>query len=81
MAELRADMFFDPAKINVKQTEYECEHLGRKSVCVTTEVCFIYSVKSDKQNLKNKAGETFWLFDHCGVIELFIFFPFSSRLL
>uniref|UniRef100_A0A3Q2YE76 Integrin subunit alpha 1 n=1 Tax=Hippocampus comes TaxID=109280 RepID=A0A3Q2YE76_HIPCM len=54
VAELRANMFFDPAKINVKQAEYECEHLGRKSVCVTTEVCFVYSVKSDKQNL-NKA--------------------------
>ncbi|XP_061656318.1 integrin alpha-1 isoform X2 [Phyllopteryx taeniolatus] len=55
VAALRANMTFDPAKINLQQAQYQCEHLGRKSVCVTTDVCFVYSVKSDKQDLKTKA--------------------------
>ncbi|XP_040013228.1 integrin alpha-1 isoform X2 [Xiphias gladius] len=52
VAELRANMTFDPVKINLQQAQYQCEHGGRKSVCVTTEVCFVYSIKSDKQDLK-----------------------------
>ncbi|XP_037340937.2 integrin alpha-1 isoform X2 [Pungitius pungitius] len=45
VAALRANMTFDPVKINLQQTQ--CDHAGRKSVCVETEVCFHYSVKSD----------------------------------
>ncbi|XP_029300794.1 integrin alpha-1 [Cottoperca gobio] len=56
VAELRANMTFDPVKINLQQTQYQCEHGGRKSVCVTTEVCFVYSIKSDKQDV-NAAAE------------------------
>ncbi|XP_062268869.1 integrin alpha-1 [Platichthys flesus] len=49
VAELRANMIFDPAKINLQQSQ--CEVGGRKTVCVSTEVCFVYSVKSDKKVL------------------------------
>ncbi|XP_042365200.1 integrin alpha-1 [Plectropomus leopardus] len=56
VAELRANMTFDPAKINLQQSQYQCEHGGRKSVCVTTEVCFIYSVKSDNQDVQTDAA-------------------------
>ncbi|XP_051794568.1 integrin alpha-1 [Acanthochromis polyacanthus] len=52
VAELHANMTFNPAKINLQQSQHLCEHGGRKSVCVTTKVCFFYSVKSDQQNLK-----------------------------
>uniref|UniRef100_A0A8C4GNN8 Integrin, alpha 1 n=1 Tax=Dicentrarchus labrax TaxID=13489 RepID=A0A8C4GNN8_DICLA len=48
VAELRANMTFDPVKINLQQTQYQCEHGGPKSVCVTTEVCFSYVIKSDQ---------------------------------
>ncbi|KAM9307363.1 integrin alpha-1 [Pholidichthys leucotaenia] len=48
VAELRATMTVDPAKINVQQTQYLCPH--GESVCVKTEVCFDYRVKSDKQD-------------------------------
>ncbi|XP_069025985.1 integrin alpha-1 isoform X1 [Embiotoca jacksoni] len=48
VAELHANMTFNPAKINLQQSQYQCEHAGRKSVCVATEVCFFYSIKSDK---------------------------------
>ncbi|KAG7241159.1 hypothetical protein INR49_025902 [Caranx melampygus] len=44
--ELRANMTFDPSKINLQQSQYQCEHNGRKSVCVTTGVCFVYTIKS-----------------------------------
>uniref|UniRef100_A0A665UZT5 VWFA domain-containing protein n=1 Tax=Echeneis naucrates TaxID=173247 RepID=A0A665UZT5_ECHNA len=54
VAELRANMTFDPAKINLQQSQ--CEHGGRKSVCVTTQVCFAYAIKSEQQNL-NVAAE------------------------
>uniref|UniRef100_A0A8C3AZX9 Integrin, alpha 1 n=1 Tax=Cyclopterus lumpus TaxID=8103 RepID=A0A8C3AZX9_CYCLU len=59
VAELRANMTFDPVKINLQQTQYQCEHGGRKSVCVTTEVCFVYNVKSDNQDVNPAAGEPF----------------------
>uniref|UniRef100_A0A4W6C4J1 Integrin subunit alpha 1 n=1 Tax=Lates calcarifer TaxID=8187 RepID=A0A4W6C4J1_LATCA len=48
VAELHANMTFDPVKINLQQAQ--CEHAGRKSVCVKTKVCFIYSIKSDKED-------------------------------
>uniref|UniRef100_A0A673C9Y0 Integrin, alpha 1 n=1 Tax=Sphaeramia orbicularis TaxID=375764 RepID=A0A673C9Y0_9TELE len=50
VAELRANMTFDPAKIKLQQVQYQCEHSGRKSVCVKTEVCFVYTVKSDNKD-------------------------------
>ncbi|KAM3838153.1 integrin alpha-1, partial [Diretmus argenteus] len=48
VGELRAIMTFDPMKINLQQSN--CEHNGRTTVCVKTEVCFNYSIKSDKQD-------------------------------
>uniref|UniRef100_A0A672IG08 VWFA domain-containing protein n=1 Tax=Salarias fasciatus TaxID=181472 RepID=A0A672IG08_SALFA len=53
VAELHANMTFNPAKINLQQAQHQCEHGGRKSVCVVTEVCFDYSVKSDNQDLQS----------------------------
>uniref|UniRef100_A0A8C5EIZ7 VWFA domain-containing protein n=1 Tax=Gouania willdenowi TaxID=441366 RepID=A0A8C5EIZ7_GOUWI len=50
VAELHANMTFNPSKINLQQTQHQCDHGGRKSVCVMTEVCFAYSVKSDNQD-------------------------------
>uniref|UniRef100_A0A671UNV5 Integrin, alpha 1 n=1 Tax=Sparus aurata TaxID=8175 RepID=A0A671UNV5_SPAAU len=55
VAELRANMTFNPVKINMQQAQ--CEHNGRKSVCVKTEVCFAYSIKSDQPTSKNATGE------------------------
>ncbi|XP_071321704.1 integrin alpha-1 isoform X2 [Trachinotus anak] len=55
VAELRANMTFDPVKINLQQSQYQCEHGGRKSVCVTTEVCFVYTIKSDKPAVTSAA--------------------------
>ncbi|XP_075899753.1 integrin alpha-1 isoform X1 [Nelusetta ayraudi] len=48
VAELRANMTFDPAKINLQQLQYQCEQGGRRSVCVKTMVCFDFAVKSDQ---------------------------------
>ncbi|CAN9504539.1 unnamed protein product [Ophioblennius macclurei] len=56
VAELHANMTFNPAKINLQQAQHQCEIGGRKSVCVITEVCFVYSVKSDNPGLYSKAG-------------------------
>ncbi|XP_044030086.1 integrin alpha-1 isoform X2 [Siniperca chuatsi] len=56
VAELHANMTFNPVKINLQQSQHQCEHGGRKSVCVTTEVCFAYSIKSDQQD-SNSAAE------------------------
>ncbi|KAG7499450.1 integrin alpha-1 [Solea senegalensis] len=55
VAELRANMTFDPVKINLQKSQYHCEHGGRKSVCVKAEVCFVYSVKSDNKHLSSAA--------------------------
>lgn len=41
-------MTFDPAKINLQQLQYQCEHGGRRSVCVKTEVCFNFIIRSEK---------------------------------
>lgn len=62
VAELRANMTFDPVKINLQQTQYQCERGARKSVCVTTEVCFVYGIKSDKQDLNAAADIRYNLF-------------------
>ncbi|KAI4785443.1 hypothetical protein KUCAC02_037760, partial [Chaenocephalus aceratus] len=56
VAELRGNMTFDPVKINLQQAQHQCEHGGRKSVCVKTEVCFVYSIKSDQQAEHPAAG-------------------------
>ncbi|XP_026152925.1 integrin alpha-1 isoform X2 [Mastacembelus armatus] len=53
VAELHANMTFDPVKINLQQSQ--CEYGGRKSVCVKTEVCFFYSIKSDNKDLTSAA--------------------------
>uniref|UniRef100_A0A9J7ZMS4 Integrin subunit alpha 1 n=1 Tax=Cyprinus carpio carpio TaxID=630221 RepID=A0A9J7ZMS4_CYPCA len=45
VAELLANMTFDPSKINLQQT---CQVQGRTTVCVKTEVCFKYRIKPDK---------------------------------
>lgn len=57
VAELRASLTFDPAKINLQQAQYQCEHGSRKSACVTAEVCFAYKVKSEQQDLNLATGE------------------------
>ncbi|KAM4527247.1 integrin alpha-1 isoform 2-T2 [Odontesthes bonariensis] len=49
VAELHANMTFNPAKINLQQSQYQCEHGERKSTCVQAKVCFHYHVKSDKK--------------------------------
>lgn len=57
VAELHANMTFDPAKINLQQAQYHCEHGGQRSTCVTVRLCFAYRVKSDQQDPKSAAGE------------------------
>uniref|UniRef100_A0A3Q1IUV4 VWFA domain-containing protein n=1 Tax=Anabas testudineus TaxID=64144 RepID=A0A3Q1IUV4_ANATE len=58
VAELHANMTFNPPKINLQHSQYQCEHGGRQSVCVTTKVCFFYSIKSDNKDANSAAGET-----------------------
>uniref|UniRef100_A0A3Q3IMN1 VWFA domain-containing protein n=1 Tax=Monopterus albus TaxID=43700 RepID=A0A3Q3IMN1_MONAL len=53
VAELDVNMTFDPVKINLQQSQFQCEYGGRKSVCVTAKVCFSYNIKSDIQDLLN----------------------------
>ncbi|XP_055010160.1 integrin alpha-1-like [Boleophthalmus pectinirostris] len=57
VAELHANMTFDPPKIRLQQAQNQCEHNGRKSVCVRTEVCFVYTIKSDNKYNKVDNGE------------------------
>lgn len=57
VAELRANLTFDPAKINLQQVQYQCEHGGRRSTCVKVEVCFAYRVKSEQQDVNSATGE------------------------
>lgn len=57
VAELRANLTFDPAKINLQQAQYQCEHGGHRSACVKAEVCFAYRVKSEQQGLNVTTGE------------------------
>ncbi|KAJ8339269.1 hypothetical protein SKAU_G00360550 [Synaphobranchus kaupii] len=47
VAELRAEMVFEPKKINMQQAQ--CEIGGRKRFCVKAKVCFEYTVKSDQE--------------------------------
>ncbi|XP_069370167.1 integrin alpha-1 isoform X2 [Paralichthys olivaceus] len=54
VAELHANMTFNPAKINLQQSHHSCKP-GQKAVCVLTEVCFVYSVKSDKLKVSSAA--------------------------
>lgn len=74
-------MSFDPAKINLQQSQ--CEHNGRKSVCVKTEVCFAYRIKSDQKYLNFTAGEPVgipcWLSPSFKVV-VFSYFVFSCLL-
>ncbi|XP_061589692.1 integrin alpha-1 [Cololabis saira] len=51
VAELHANMSFNPVKINLQQSQHQCEHGGRKSACVVTKVCFRYHIKSDTKDL------------------------------
>uniref|UniRef100_A0A6Q2XR40 VWFA domain-containing protein n=1 Tax=Esox lucius TaxID=8010 RepID=A0A6Q2XR40_ESOLU len=48
VAELYANMTFDPSKINLQQPSKDCVLGGRETVCVKTRICFSYSVKSEK---------------------------------
>lgn len=57
MAELRAELTFDPAKVNLQQAQHQCEHGGRRSACVKVEVCFAYRVKSEKRDATATTGE------------------------
>lgn len=57
MAELRAELTFDPAKINLQQAQHQCEHGGRRSACVKVKVCFDYRVKSEKWDATATTGE------------------------
>lgn len=45
VAELLAEMTFDPSKINLQQT---CQVHGKNTVCVKIRVCFRYRIKSEK---------------------------------
>uniref|UniRef100_A0A8C6KV21 Integrin subunit alpha 1 n=1 Tax=Nothobranchius furzeri TaxID=105023 RepID=A0A8C6KV21_NOTFU len=57
VAELYANMTFDPVKINLQQSQYQCTHRGHKSVCVTTTFCFHYLVKSHQKDPNSAAGQ------------------------
>uniref|UniRef100_A0A4W5M9T9 Integrin, alpha 1 n=1 Tax=Hucho hucho TaxID=62062 RepID=A0A4W5M9T9_9TELE len=50
VAELYANMTFDPNKINLQQPSEDCVLGERATVCVKTRVCFNYSVKSEKEH-------------------------------
>ncbi len=70
-------MTFDPVKINLQQSQ--CEHGGRISVCVTTKLCFTYSIKSDQQDLNADAGELFSIIllpPHCQICCILLFYAF-----
>lgn len=53
VAELLAEMTFDPVKINLQHT---CQVHGKTTVCVKTTVCFKYRIKSDK-DMNTGTGE------------------------
>lgn len=48
VGELRANMSFNPMKINLQQQN--CGIDKNRTVCVKTEVCFTYSIKSDRED-------------------------------
>uniref|UniRef100_A0A8C7YFQ1 Integrin, alpha 1 n=1 Tax=Oryzias sinensis TaxID=183150 RepID=A0A8C7YFQ1_9TELE len=81
VAELHANMSFNPGKINLQQPQNKCEHRGRESVCVVTTVCFYYRVKSDNQNLESNASELIRTIFYPGFFTLsFLFLFFQSRI-
>ncbi|XP_055064961.2 integrin alpha-1 isoform X1 [Misgurnus anguillicaudatus] len=49
VAELLANMTFDPSKINLQQT---CQVHGKTTVCVKTKVCFKYRIKGKETDTK-----------------------------
>ncbi|XP_017263420.1 integrin alpha-1 [Kryptolebias marmoratus] len=53
VAELHANMTFNPVKINLQQSQYQCD--GGTSVCVNTTICYRYLVKSQKPDLNSAA--------------------------
>ncbi|XP_048114928.1 integrin alpha-1 isoform X1 [Alosa alosa] len=55
VAELHANMTFDPTKINLQQPSCE-DH--DKTACVKTKICFSYKVKSDKGTNPVTSGVT-----------------------
>lgn len=59
VAELYANMTFNPSKVNLQQTEHQCEHGNRKSICVKTKLCFTYRVKSDQPTVDTTANMTY----------------------
>ncbi|KAI5622586.1 integrin alpha-1 isoform X1, partial [Silurus asotus] len=50
VAELHANMTFEPARINLQQPT--CQIHGKDKVCVKTTVCFRYKIKMEKQTNK-----------------------------
>uniref|UniRef100_A0A8C7R5C7 Integrin subunit alpha 1 n=1 Tax=Oncorhynchus mykiss TaxID=8022 RepID=A0A8C7R5C7_ONCMY len=58
VAELYANMTFDPNKINLQQPSEDCVLGERATVCVKTRVCFSYSVKSEKDHTNLGTGES-----------------------
>lgn len=75
VAELRANLTFDPAKINLQQAQYQCEHGGRTSTCVKAEVCFAYRVKSEQHHRLTSTGEalrTGWRSGRASVTHLLV---------
>ncbi|XP_043999977.1 integrin alpha-1 [Gambusia affinis] len=50
VAQVTSNMMFEPTKINLQHSQYQCEHRGHKSVCVKATVCFQYQVKSEKRH-------------------------------
>uniref|UniRef100_A0A8C7CBB7 Integrin alpha-1-like n=1 Tax=Oncorhynchus kisutch TaxID=8019 RepID=A0A8C7CBB7_ONCKI len=58
VAELYANMTFDPNKINLQQPSDDCVLGERATVCVKTRVCFSYSVKSEKDHTNLGTGES-----------------------
>lgn len=58
VAELYANMTFDPNKINLQQPSEDCVLGERATVCVKTRVCFSYSVKSEKDGTNLGTGES-----------------------
>ncbi|XP_054908607.1 integrin alpha-1 [Poeciliopsis prolifica] len=53
VAQVTPTMTFEPNKINLQHSQYQCEHRGHTSVCVETTVCFQYQVKSEKRDVSS----------------------------
>ncbi|MBN3301136.1 ITA1 protein, partial [Amia calva] len=48
VAEVRANMSFNPSNINIQQKQ--CTVKGKNTVCIKTTVCFHYNLKSDDKS-------------------------------